>query len=357
MNYKYFLEISVKIFVKFYLFCLKCLDFCYNWFGDKMNICVLGSGAYGSALAIILNENKNNVYLWSPFKKEIQTFKEKREPLKLPGVKLDEKIIITNDIEEATKDVNLIVLAIPTAFVRSTLKKIKKYIKDKPICIASKGIEQNTCAFVNEIIQEELDTNDIAVISGPSFAIDVANKVPVGLTLACKNKETTDMIYEAFSNAHFKLRICSDIIGTEVCGAIKNVIAIASGMLAGMKLPESTSAMLITESVHDIKDLIKGLGGDGDTISSFAGFGDLLLTATSTKSRNFSFGLLVGSGASREEIDNYINNTTIEGLYTLTSIKELLTSINAKMPIVDLLHDIIYEDKKPKDLIRFLVRK
>lgn len=322
-----------------------------------MKICILGSGAYGSALAVILNENKNKVFLWSPFKKEIETFKEHREPLKLPGVKLAEDIVITNDIEEAAMDADFVVLAIPTAFVRGTLKKIKKYVKNKPICIASKGIEQDTCAFVNEIISEELGTNNIAVISGPSFAIDVANRVPVGLTLACKSKETTDMIYGAFSNSHFKLRICSDIIGTEVCGAIKNVIAIAAGMLSGMKMPESTSAMLITESVHDIKDLIKGLGGDGDTISSFAGFGDLLLTATSTKSRNFSFGMLVGSGASKEDIDDYINNTTIEGLYTLTSIKELLTSINTKMPIVDLLYDIIYGDKMAKDLIKFLIKK
>ncbi len=322
-----------------------------------MKICVLGSGAYGSALAVILNENKNNVYLWSPIKKEIQTFKENREPLKLPGVKLDENIIITNNIEEATYNANLIVLAIPTAYVRSTIKKIKNYIKDKPICIASKGIEQETCAFVNEIILEELNSNNIAIISGPSFAIDVANKVPVGLTLACKSKETTELVYNAFSNSHFKLRICSDIIGTEICGAIKNVIAIAAGMLKGMNMPESTSAMLITESVHDIKDLIKGLGGDGDTISSFAGFGDLLLTATSTKSRNFSFGILIGSGASKEEIKSYIENTTIEGLYTLTSIKKLLVSINTQMPIVELLYSIIYENKKPKDLIKFLIKK
>ncbi len=322
-----------------------------------MKICVLGSGAYGSALAVILNENKNKVYLWSPIKKEIQTFKENREPLKLPGVKLDENIIITNNIEEATYNANLIVLAIPTAYVRSTIKKIKNYIKDKPICIASKGIEQETCAFVNEIILEELNSNNIAIISGPSFAIDVANKVPVGLTLACKSKETTELVYNAFSNSHFKLRICSDIIGTEICGAIKNVIAIAAGMLKGMNMPESTSAMLITESVHDIKDLIKGLGGDGDTISSFAGFGDLLLTATSTKSRNFSFGILIGSGASKEEIKSYIENTTIEGLYTLTSIKKLLVSINTQMPIVELLYSIIYEDKKPKDLIKFLIKK
>lgn len=322
-----------------------------------MKICVLGSGAYGSALAVILNENKNQVFLWSPFKKEIESFKEKREPAKLPGVILDKDIVITNDIEQASCDADFVILAIPTAFVRSTLKKIKKFIKDKPICIASKGIEQESCAFINEIVLDELDSNNIAVISGPSFAIDVAKKVPVGLSLACKTKDTTEMIYRAFSNSHFKLRICSDIVGTEVCGAIKNVIAIASGMLSGMNMPESTSAMLITESVHDIKELIKGLGGDGDTISSFAGFGDLLLTATSTKSRNFSFGQLIGGGASKDEIERYIDSTTIEGLYTLTSINELLTSINAQMPIVGLLHDIIYGDKKPEDLIQFLINK
>ena len=305
-----------------------------------MKIFVLGSGAYGTALSLILNENKNDVTMWCAFEEEKESMLKTRESNKLPGIKVPESIKITTSFEEM-KNSDFVLIAIPTAFVTSTLTKAKDYLKDKPIVIASKGIEQNTCLFVNEIVEKIIDTNNIAVFSGPSFAIDVASKVPVGLTLACQNKKTTDLVVNAFENDHFKLRVCSDIIGTEICGSIKNVIAIAAGILAGMKMPESTSAMFITESIHDIKELIKGLGGDGNTILSFAGFGDLLLTATSPKSRNYSFGYLIGSGASREEIDNYIKNTTIEGLYTLKSIDMLIADKNVKMPIIKLIDDII----------------
>ena len=322
-----------------------------------MKVCVLGCGAYGSALASILSENKNEVVCWTAFKEEAKQLTETRIPTKLPDVVLPEDIKFTTSLKEASNGADFILIAVPTAFVTETLEKAKPYIKNKPICIASKGIEQDTCLFVSEIVEKVLETNNIAAFSGPSFAIDVASKVPVGVTLACQNKETTELILKAFSNKHFKLRVCSDLIGTEICGAIKNVIAIAAGIIDGMGLPESTKAMFITESIHDIKELINGLGANGDTITSFAGFGDLLLTCTSPKSRNFSFGHLIGSGASKEEIDNYIKNTTIEGLYTLKSIKGLIEGKTVEMPIIDLIEEIIYGDKKPKDLINFLIKK
>lgn len=322
-----------------------------------MKVCILGAGAYGSALATVLNENNNEVVMWTRFIDEANAMTSSRECSKLPGIKLDSKIQITSDLESACKDAAFILLAIPTAFTRDVLMLAKDYISDKPLCIASKGIEQNTCMFVSDIASEILNSNKIAAISGPSFAIDVVNGVPVGLTLACKDSEITDLIYKAFCNDHFKLRPCSDVIGTEICGAIKNVIAIASGILDGMGMPESTSAMFITESVHDIKSLIQGLGGDGSTITSFAGFGDLLLTATSSKSRNYSFGHLIGSGASKEEVNEYINNTTIEGLYTLKSIHKLIENKNIEMPIIDLIDEIIYGDKESNDLVNFLIEK
>lgn len=322
-----------------------------------MKICVLGCGAYGSALSIILNENGHEVVSWSAFKEEAETLNKTHVAPKLPDVVLPSSIKYTNDIKEASDNADLVLIAIPTAFISNTLKNAKEYIKDKPIVIASKGIEQESCLLINEIVEKILDTNNIAVISGPSFAVDVAKKVPIGLTLACRNKKTTELVLKAFSNEHFKLRVCSDIVGVEICGSIKNVIAIASGILDGMKMPESTSAMFITESIHDIKELIKGLGGDGSTITSFAGFGDLLLTATSPKSRNYSFGYLIGSGASKEEINDYIENTTIEGLYTLKSINELVEDKNVDMPIINLIDEIIYGNKKPQDLVNFLITK
>ncbi len=322
-----------------------------------MKICILGAGAYGSALATVLNENNNDVVLWTKFEEEAHEITKTRVCPKLPNIKLDEKIKITSSLREACSNASFVILAIPTAFTRDVLIQAKDCIGNIPLCIASKGIEQTSCKFVSDIAEEILNGNKIAAISGPSFAIDVVNKVPVGLSLACTDQETTDTIYKAFCNDHFKLRPCTDVIGTEICGAIKNVIAIAAGILDGMNMPESTSAMFITESIHDIKELIKALGGDGNTILSFAGFGDLLLTATSPKSRNYSFGHLIGKGASKEEIDNYIKNTTIEGLYTLKSIHKLIQDKNISMPIIDLIDAIIYGDKEPHDLVKFLIEK
>lgn len=322
-----------------------------------MKITVLGAGAYGCALAQILNENKNQVYVWTPFEKEVEEIKKTQMTKKLPNIKINKNIEITTDLEKAMKKTELIVVAIPTAFLSNSIKKVKKYYQNEPICIATKGIEQNTHLFVYDVVKNILNTDKIAVISGPSFAIDIANNYPVGLTIACQDKQTIEITTNALTNNHFKLRKSYDIIGTELCGSVKNIIAIASGILAGLNMPESTSAMLITESLHDIKALIKGLGGDGSTVLSYAGFGDLLLTATSPKSRNYSFGYLIGKGATQEEIENYIQNTTIEGLYTLKSISELVNNKDVDMPIINLMEKIIYQNTNPKELINFLIQK
>lgn len=323
----------------------------------EVKITVLGSGAYGCALAQILNENKNEVTMWTPFESEVKELTETRKSPKLPNIKINSNIKITNDLEKSLDKTNLIIIAIPTAFLSDSIKKVKKYYQNTPICIATKGIEQDTHLFVYDVVKNILNTEKIAVISGPSFAIDIANNYPVGLTLACQDKETIDITFKALENNHFKLRKSYDIIGTELCGSVKNIIAIASGILKGLNMPESTSAMLITESLHDIKVLIKGLGGDGSTVLSYAGFGDLLLTATSLKSRNYSFGYLIGSKASKEEINNYIKNTTIEGLYTLKSISELVKNKDVDIPIINLMEQIIYQNKNPEELINFLIQK
>ena len=249
-------------------------------------------------------------------------------------------------------------MAVPAKFVGSTSKELNKYFKsNQVICIASKGIEQNSCLFLYDIIRNNIDTLNIGVISGGTFAEDIINMVPIGFSLASRSNYTRNIITKAMANDYVKIRHTRDIIGTEICGSIKNVIAIASGMLDGMGYPISTSTMFITESLHDIKALIKALGGNKKTILSFAGFGDILLTCTSTKSRNYTLGKLIGEGKSKEEINNYIKNTTIEGLYTLYSIKKLLRNKKIKMPIINLIYDIIVNEKEPSNLTKFLIKK
>jgi len=243
-------------------------------------------------------------------------------------------------------------------FVGSICKEIKKYItKDQVVCIASKGIENNSCEFLSNIAHDILKIKNIAIISGGSFAIDMANNNPVALTIASKSAKARKLVKEAMNNDTLKLRESRDVIGVQICGSIKNVIALAAGMLDGMGYPESTQCFLITESIHDIKALIGALGGKPRTILSYAGVGDLLLTCTSIKSRNYSFGKLIGQGITKDEKMEHLKNNTVEGYYTLKSIHKLVKKKKIDMPVVNLMYDIVMNDQDPHKLIDFLINK
>ena len=321
-----------------------------------MKITILGTGAYGLALSKILVQNKNEVVMWTTFEKEKEELLKTKKSSKLDGFILDDNIVITTNLEESIKDSKLIVIAIPTAFVTDVCKKLKKYInKNQYICIASKGIEQGTCLFIYDMIKKQIKTKNIGAISGPSFAVDLVKRVPVGLSVASKSKRTLEIIQKAFVNDNFKLYPTNDIIGIEICGSIKNIIAIASGMVDGMGYPISTQALLITQALHDIKNLIHALGGSKKTILSFAGFGDILLTCTSENSRNYSFGKLIGSGSGKEEIEEFKNKITVEGLYTLKSIYKLINNKKIDIPTINIIYDIVFKEEKIEKLIEYLM--
>lgn len=324
-----------------------------------MKVTILGTGAYGIALSLMFNENNCDITMWTKFEHEKAALEKEREHKQvLPKVKIPKAIKFTTDMAEAVKDKEIILIAVPAHAVDNIVNELKKYYQpSQHIIIASKGIENDTCLFPYDIVINNIKTSHIAVISGPSFAVDIAQKVPIGLSLATRSIETERVAKSALQNEYLKLRTTDDFLGVSICGSIKNVIAVASGMLAGMKLPESTMAMLITESLHDIKELIHALGGQKKTILSFAGFGDLLLTCTSTKSRNFRYGYMLGARESQTVIDEYVNNTTIEGLYTLTSIYQLVRNKNVDMPIIDLIYDIVFNQADPALLTKFLINK
>lgn len=321
-----------------------------------MKVTVLGTGAFGLALASIFYKNNCKVTLWSPCKEEIKKIKKDRKnKLRLPDYTIPKDFYLTNDLEESIFESDLIVIATPTGAIDEVSSELKKYIKkSQHICIASKGIEQDTCLFAVDVLKKYIKTDNISVVSGGSFAVDIVKEFPIGLSIATLCLEAKDLLLKAFRNNYVKVRFNDDIIGTEICGAIKNVIAIAAGMIEGLNLPESSKAMFITESINDIKKLISLLGGNKKTIMSYAGFGDLLLTCTSPKSRNFSFGIMIGKKLSKKKINEYVNSTTIEGLYTLKSIHKLLQNKNIKMPIINLIYDIIYNGKNPDEFITFL---
>lgn len=321
-----------------------------------MKIGIIGTGAFGIALASNLIKNNNNIVMWSKFEEEIIELNTTRVCSRLNGYSIPDQIKFTSDMEEAIKESNLIIIVVPANFVYDTTLLIKKYYKSyQHICIASKGIEESEGRFLHDIVGELLETDKIGVISGPSFAVDIVESVPVGVTLASKNIETSNIISKALSNDYFKVSTTSDMIGVSICGCVKNIIAIGSGIIDGMGYPISTTSLLITLALDDIKNLIKGLNGSEDTILELAGIGDIILTCTSIKSRNYSFGKLIGETDDKQVIDNYVHNNTIEGLSALVNINKIVDNLQIDTPFIKLMHDVILGDKSKFDLINYII--
>lgn len=321
-------------------------------------IAIIGTGAYGLSIALSLLKKNKHICMWVESEEKVEFLNKNRKNSGiLPNIEIPESIEFSNNYEYVINNTNIVFIAVAAKFVNSVTKDLSKYnLKNKHFCILSKGIEQNTCEFVTEVFKRNIKTKNLSVISGPSFAIDLANNQPIGLSIASKNKESMNIIKKILENDTLKLRTTNDVIGVELCGSIKNVIAIAAGILEGLGYTESTRSFLITESLHDIKSLIYGLNGNKKTILSFAGVGDLLLTATSTKSRNYSYGILIGQ-KKLEEADKFVNNTTVEGYYTLKSIYTLIKRKKIDMPIINLIYQIIINKKAPEKLVEFLIKK
>lgn len=324
---------------------------------DKsMKVGIFGTGAYGLALTSILIDNGIEVTMWTKFEEEKSLLNQTRKNEKLlPNFTLDSSVTITTRVEECAKDKDLLIIAIPLAFINGLCQELKEYVSDEVnICIASKGIEQNTFLFAHEIISKYIDTTNIAILSGPSFAKDIILKNPIGLTLATNSVETREIIKRVLVTDYIKIDYINDMIGTEICGAVKNVIAIASGMLDGLEVSDSTKAMFLTKSLSDIQKIINNLGGNIATSFSYAGIGDLILTCNSEGSRNYTFGKMLGKGIHKEELDRYLQNTTVEGYYTLHAVYELLNKNNIPILLISMLYNIVNGDESPNKILECL---
>ncbi|MGN1379446.1 MAG: NAD(P)H-dependent glycerol-3-phosphate dehydrogenase [Bacilli bacterium] len=324
-----------------------------------MKITLLGTGAYGLAIASKLASNNFNVCMWTENKEKEEEY-QKTHNLKSinSNYEMPDNIEVTSNIKDAMTNAKIIFFTCASKYVSDMSALILPYFnKDMIICIASKGIDEKTCNLLSNVVKFILNSKNITVISGPTFAVDMLNNEPVALAIAGTNKKSLNEVISVLSGKTIKLRKSKDLIGIQICGSIKNIIAIASGILGGLGYSESTRAFLINESLHDIKNLIHYMGGKKKTILSFAGIGDLLMTCMSTKSRNYSFGFVIGKTKDKKEMEKYLENNTVEGLNTLKTVLILLKRKNINIPLINIINDIVNFKKEPESLAEFLINK
>lgn len=316
----------------------------------------LGAGSWGTALAILCANNGHKVTLWSKIEAEMDMLRENREHVdRLPGVKLPDSIVIEDDLEKACTDKDIIVCSVASPFVRATAKEAKPYIKDNQIIVnVGKGIEESTLMTLCEILEDELPMADVAVLSGPSHAEEVSRGIPTTVVVGAKTEKTAAFVQDVFMGKNFRVYTSPDIIGIELGGSLKNVIALAAGILDGMGLGDNTKAALITRGIAEISRLGVEIGGRMETFSGLSGIGDLIVTCTSTHSRNHNCGYLLGQGKTLAEAKEEIKQV-IEGVNCAKAAMALANKHHITMPIVEQINAILFEDKSAKQAIKDLL--
>ena len=319
---------------------------------------ILGAGSWGTALSMMLYNNGHDVTVWSIDKNEVEMLQKEREhKTKLPGVKLSEDMIFTNDLEEGMKDKDFLVLAVPSIFTRSTARSMKPYIKPGQIVVnVAKGIEEDTLMTLSEQIEEELPEADVAVLSGPSHAEEVGRGLPTTCVVGAKSKETAMLLQDAFKNDFFRVYISPDILGIEIGGALKNVIALAAGIADGLGYGDNTKAALITRGIAEITRLGVKMGGKAESFSGLTGIGDLIVTCASMHSRNRRAGILIGQGKTMQEAMDEVQ-MVVEGVYSAKAGLALAKKYNESMPIIEQINQVLFEDKSPADAVYELMHR
>lgn len=319
-----------------------------------MQILVLGAGGWGTALAVLLHNNGHKVTLWEYKKNYAKTLSKSRiNKLYLPGIKIPKEISVTHSLEEAVEHQHMIVLAIPSQFVRSVLQKIKKNdFTDTILVSVAKGIETDTLFTVSLIIKDvinKIDDRNIGVLSGPSHAEEVAKKIPTAVVAASTDFETAEQIQAAFMTSYLRVYSSTDIIGVELGGALKNVIAIGAGITDGANFGDNTKAAIMTRGVAEISRLGIELGARPETFSGLSGIGDVIVTCMSKHSRNRFVGEEIGKGKKLKDVLKSMNMVA-EGIVTSKSAMELARQAKVETPIIDAVYRTLYEDRDPQKM-------
>ncbi len=318
---------------------------------------ILGSGTWGTALANLLISIGHEVTLWSKFESELEYIASNHAHKNLPGVVINEQIILTSSLEEAISDKDVIVMAVPSPFVRQTAALIKDYVKDGQIIVTvAKGVEKGTLMTTSEIIHDVLKEKDLPVValSGPTHAEEVAIGLPTLIVSACERIKYAEEIQDIFySSKCLRVYTNQDILGVELCGALKNIIALAAGMSDGLGYGDNAKAALITRGLREITKIGLAMGANMNTFSGLTGIGDIVVTATSVHSRNHKAGYLLGQGYSMEETLEKVG-MVVEGLNSLDAAIELEKKYNLQLPIIDTVANIIAGKTSAKEAVPLL---
>lgn len=317
---------------------------------------ILGAGSWGTALSLLLYKNGHDVTVWSIDKKEVEMLQTEREhKSKLPGVKLPENMVFTNNLEEGMEDKDFLVLAVPSIFTRSTARSMKAYIKPgQKVVNVAKGIEEDTLMTLSEQIEDELPEADVAVLSGPSHAEEVGRQIPTTIVVGAKTKETAKYLQAAFMNDFFRVYTSPDILGIEIGGALKNVIALAAGAADGLGYGDNTKAALITRGIAEITRLGVKMGGKAETFAGLTGIGDLIVTCASVHSRNRKAGYLMGQGKTMQEAMDEVQ-MVVEGVYSAKAGLALAKKYDVSMPIIEQVNRVLFEDKTAAEAVHELM--
>ncbi len=323
-----------------------------------MNICILGAGSWGIALANLLTKNNHSITVWSIDPEEVSMLKEYSEHRsKLPGVILPGTVEFTTDMEAALKDKDLVVMAVPSPFVRTTAQSASSYIKDGEIIVnVAKGIEDESLKRLSVVIGEEIPQARIAVLSGPSHAEEVGKLMPTTVVVGSEDKELAKTVQDIFMTDFFRVYTSPDVIGIELGGALKNVIALAAGIADGLGCGDNTKAALITRGIYEMSELGTAMGGKPETFSGLSGTGDLIVTCASQHSRNRKAGFLMGQGKTYQEAMNEVK-MVVEGVYSAKAALKLSQLYSVEMPIVENVNKILFEGYSAKEALHSLITR
>ncbi len=318
---------------------------------------IIGAGTWGTALGVLLCHNGHRVTLWSAFQEDIQYLKENGMHKNLPGAELPEEMAFTASMEEAVREKELLVLAVPSIYVRTTARAMAPWCTEGQLVVnVAKGIEESTLMTLTQVIGDEIPGACVAVLSGPSHAEEVSRGIPTTCVAGAETEDQARFIQSIFMSPSFRVYTSPDVLGIELGGALKNVIALAAGIADGLGYGDNTKAALITRGIHEIARLGAEMGGAFETFNGLSGIGDLIVTCASMHSRNRRAGILIGKGYSMEEAMREVN-MVVEGVYSAKAAWQLAKNYQVPMPIVEQVNQVLFYGKSPAEGVMDLMMR